>query len=83
MEEKEQDTFGHADQKQPTVSETTVYPGDKNGLPYDIVVEKLHFDEPEQAEPEKTPQTDKSSAVNFRITDDALGARNAKEKFRK
>ena len=29
MEEKEQDTFGHADQKQPTVSETTVYPGDK------------------------------------------------------
>ena len=83
MEEKEQDTFGHADQKQPTVSETTVYPGDKNGLPYDIVVEKLHFDEPEQAEPEKTPQTDKSSAVNFRITDDALGARNAKEKFRR
>ncbi len=82
-EEKEQDTFGHTDQKQPTASETTVYPGDKNGLPYDIVVEKLHFDEPEQAEPEKTPQTDKSSAVNFRITDDALGAGNAKEKFRR
>ena len=82
-EEKEQDTFGHTDQKQPTVSETTVYPGDKNGLPYDIVVEKLHFDEPEQAEPEKTPQTDKSSAVNFHITDDALGVGTAKEKFRR
>ena len=82
-EEKELDTFGHTDQKQPVASETTVYPGDKNGLPYDIVVEKLHFDEPEQAEPEKTPQTDKSSAVNFHITDDALGAGNAKEKFRR
>ncbi len=82
-EEKEQDTFGHTDQKQPTASETTVYPGDKNGLPYDIVVEKLHFDEPEQAEPEKTPQADKSNAVNFHITDDALGAGNAKEKFRR
>ena len=83
MEEKEQDTFGHADQKQPTASETTVYPGDKNGLPYDIVVEKLHFDELERAEPEKTPQTDKSNAVNFHITDDALGVGTAKEKFRR
>ncbi len=84
-EKKEQDTFGHADQKQgqPTASETTVYPGDKNRLPYDIVVEKLHFDELEQTEPEKTPQIDKSNAVNFRITDDALGVGNAKEKFRR
>ena len=82
-EEKKQDTFGHTDQRQPTASETTVYQGDKNGLPYDIVVEKLHFDEPEQTEPEKTPQTDKSSAVNFHITDDALGVGTAKEKFQR
>ena len=36
----------------------TVYPGEKNGLPYDIVVERLHVEEPEPpapaAEPEKT-----------------------------
>ena len=36
----------------------TVYPGEKNGLPYDIVVERLHVEEPEPpapaAESEKT-----------------------------
>lgn len=35
-----------------------VYPGDKTGLPYDVVVERLHIEEPEPptpaAEPEKT-----------------------------
>ena len=40
-------------------SETVaVYPGDKNNLPYDVVVERLHIEEPEPptpaAEPEKT-----------------------------
>ena len=40
-------------------SETVaVYPGDKNHLPYDVVVERLHIEEPEPpapaTEPEKT-----------------------------
>ena len=40
-------------------SETmAVYPGDKNNLPYDVVVERLHIEEPEPpapvTEPEKT-----------------------------
>ena len=40
-------------------SETVaVYPGDKNNLPYDVVVERLHIEEPEPpapvTEPEKT-----------------------------
>ena len=36
-------------------SETVaVYPGDKNGLPYDVVVERLHVDQPEPTPPEPT-----------------------------
>ena len=39
-------------------SETVaVYPGDKNGLPYDVVVERLHVDRPEPTPPEPTPDT--------------------------
>ena len=67
----------------PITTESTIYPGDKNGFPYDIVIEKMHFEEPEQSKPEKKAQIDKSNAVNFRITDDALGAGGAKEKFRR
>ena len=38
-------------------SETVaVYPGDKNGLPYDVV-ERLHVDRPEPTPPEPTPDT--------------------------
>ena len=40
-------------------SETVaVYPGDKNGLPYDVVVERLHVDQPELTPPEPTPDTE-------------------------
>ena len=40
-------------------SETVaVYPGDKNGLPYDVVVERLHIDEPEHTPPEPTPDAE-------------------------
>ena len=40
-------------------SETVaVYPGDKNGLPYDVVVERLHVDRPEHTPPEPTPDTE-------------------------
>ena len=51
-----------------------VYPGDKNGLPYDIVVERLHT-----GEPERTPPA--PAAGNYHITDDALGEGGSKEKF--
>ncbi len=58
---QESETSGHDVQRsetkpepeKPTASETTIYPGEKNNLPYDVVVEKLHFGEPEKAEPEK------------------------------
>lgn len=59
--------------EQPVTTEQTIYPGDKNGIPYDIVIEKMHFGEPENAEPEKKPEIDKSGAVNFHITDDISG----------
>ena len=40
-------------------SETVaVYPGDKNGLPYDVVVERLHVDRPEYTPPEPTPDAE-------------------------
>ncbi len=40
-------------------SETVaVYPGDKNGLPYDVVVERLHVDRPEHTPPEPMPDTE-------------------------
>ncbi|MCM1410873.1 MAG: DUF3849 domain-containing protein, partial [Lachnospiraceae bacterium] len=59
--------------EQPVTTEQTIYPGDKNGLPYDIVTHKMHFGEPEQAEPEKAAQPDKSHAANFHITDGLSG----------
>ena len=55
----------------------TLYPGDKNGLSYDIVVERLHIDKPEQTQPEAVP-----AAGNFRITDGHLGEGGPKAKFR-
>ena len=146
-EEKKPEQMGY------TTETAEVYPGEKNNLPYDVVVEKLHFGEPEKAEPEKPdykvgdtvtiegtefiienisdrevqlrdpalfypifraesrenferllaretentlpepegkspakqaePKIEKSKAVNFHITDDALGIGSAKEKFRR
>ena len=35
----------------------TVYPGEQNHLPYDVVVERLHVDQPEPTSPEPTPDT--------------------------
>ncbi len=58
-----------------TTETETVYPGEKNGLPYDIVVERLHVEEPEPTPP--TPTAD-----NFRITDEHLGEGGPKQKFR-
>ena len=36
----------------------TVYPGEQNHLPYDVVVERLHVDQPEPTPPEPTPAPD-------------------------
>ena len=59
-------------------SETVaVYPGEENHLPYDVVIERLHIDEPEKTPPEPT------RPENFRITDDHLGEGGAKTKFRR
>lgn len=62
-----------------TATAETIYPGEKNGLPFDVVVERLHFGEPEHGQPEQTQQP---AARNFRITDDHLGEGGPKAKFR-
>ena len=64
MYARQQDGFGQ-ERPEPAVESPTfhsetvaVYPGDKNNLPYDVVVERLHIEEPEPpapvTEPEKT-----------------------------
>ena len=50
------------------------YPADKNGLTYDITVERLHVDQPQSEIP--APQ-----ARNFRIIDEHLGEGGPKQKF--
>ncbi len=77
--------------EQSITTESTIDSGDKNGLPYDIVIEKMHFGESEHAEPEKAAKIDKSKAVNFHITENTARADAAKantgfapkEKFRR
>ena len=53
-----------------TTETVAVYPGERNNLPYDIVIQTLHT-----GDPEPTPE-------NYRITDDSLGVGGAKAKFR-
>ena len=75
-----------------TSEPVTVYPGDKNGLPYDVVVERLHIDEPEPTPPELAPSTEQAdhqgntdqlrrTVHNFRITDDHLGEGGPRLKY--
>ncbi len=73
---------------EPTTETVAEYPAVENGLPYDIVVEKIRFDEPEHKQPRETPIAAKPFAPalsadrrNYHITDDALGVGGAKEKF--
>ena len=67
----------------PTTETVAEYPAVENRLPYDIVVEKIKFDEPEHEQPRKTPAPALSAdRRNYRITDDNLGIGGAKEKFR-
>ena len=74
---------------EPTMETVAEYAAVENGLPYDIVVEKIRFDEPEQGQTRTTPVTAKpptpalsAKRHNYRITDDNLGVGGAKEKFR-
>ena len=75
-----------------TSEPVTIYPGDKNGLPYDVVVERLHIDEPEPTPPERASSAEQADhqenmdqlrrdAQNFRITDDHLGEGGPKLKY--
>ena len=79
-----------------TTQPVEVYPAEQNHLPYDVVIQTLHIDQPEQSisapEPEQMPHADVSTtppqvntppAQNFRITDDLLGVGGAKTKFRR
>ena len=88
--EKEPQTEEKTQSRTDVTTETVAeYPAVENGLPYDIVVEKIKFDEPEHGQTIEMPITAKPSAPalsadrrNYRITDDALGVGGAKEKFR-
>ena len=70
-----------------TSEPVTVYPGDKNGLPYDVVVERLHIDETEPAPPaeqaghQRNTDQPRRNAQNFRITDDHLGEGGPRLKY--
>ena len=79
-----------------TIQPVEVYAAEENHLPYDVVIQTLHVEQPEQSisapEPEQMPQTDAQTAPpqgntppaqNFRITDDLLGVGGAKAKFRR
>lgn len=72
QEEKESDT---PELPELTTEPETIYPAEQNGLPYDIVVERLRVNEAERPEPETVP-------ANFRITDEHLGEGGPKQKFR-
>ncbi len=63
-----------------------VYPGKKNGLPYDVVIQTIKTEEPEHTvQPAETklsfPQIEPQPVENFRITDDHLGEGGAKTKY--
>ena len=60
---------------QMTSETVAVYPAERNGLPYDIVIQTMHTGEPERTPPPP-------AAENFRIADDSLGVGGAKAKFR-
>ena len=62
-------------EKQPQVTTETevVYSGEKNRLPFDVVIEKLHIEEPERI---STP-----AVQNFHITDPDLGVGGQKTKY--
>lgn len=61
---------------QTTTETIAIYPAEKNNLPYDIVIERMHI-----GEPERTPAQTPPKPPNYRITDDALGHGGQKAKY--
>ena len=57
-----------------TAEPETIYPAAENGLPYDVVIEKLHIEELEH-------EISTPAVRNFHIMDDHLGEGGPKEKF--
>ncbi|MCD8367213.1 MAG: SNF2-related protein [Clostridiales bacterium] len=57
MERYPQERQAEQSPQRPTVTEEPVafYPGEQNGLPFDVEIRTLHFGEPEQAAPEQEP----------------------------
>jgi len=65
-----------ANRSQDFSSETVaVYPGDKNNLPYDVAIERIHVEQPEYDPPNQV------AAENFHITDAHLGEGGPKAKY--
>ena len=72
-----------------TTEPAIVYPGDKNNLPYDVVIQPLPTNGPELStsatNPEKSPKEVlnelRQNAQNFHITDEHLGEGGPKAKF--
>ena len=57
------------------------YPANENGLPYDITIQKIRFNEPEKKQISEAPAVTVDRS-NYRITEDTLGIGGAKEKFK-
>ena len=66
---------------EPTAQTVAEYPAVENGLPYDITMQKIRFDEPEKKRTDKAPAVT-ADRSNYRITEDILGVGGAKEKFK-
>ena len=64
-----------------TTETVAEYPAVENGLPYDITIQKIQFDEPEKKRIDEAPAVI-AERNNYRITKDTLGIGGAKEKFR-
>ena len=64
-----------------TTETVAEYPAVENGLPYDITIQKIRFDEPEKKRTDEAPAVT-ADRSNYRITEDTLGIGGGKEKFR-
>ena len=64
-----------------TTETVAVYPAEENNLPYDIEIQTIRVNEPEQAQEMETAQSGPIPAANFHITDDNLGHGTVREKY--
>ena len=51
-----------------TPGQATIYPADKNGLPYDVVFQTLHIDETEHDQPEQAPPLNRSWQLKISVS---------------